>query len=70
MAKLRMCNGCEEFYSSKLPQCPNDDCDFVRKLTTKTFQAGYGGSPWAKAIRQDKIDFRTEDMATNIESYR
>lgn len=64
-----MCNGCKELYNAKFVQCPNDACDYVRHSTKKAFQAGYGGSPWAKALRQDKMDFRVEDMAENIESY-
>lgn len=70
MAKLRVCNGCGELYNSKTPQCPSKDCDYLRVSTRKIFHPGYGGSPWATALRQDKMDFRTEDMGENIESYK
>jgi len=66
MGRLRLCNGCRQWYESKRAQCPY--CDYIRPIRAATISYGfYGGSPWAGAFKHDKMDFTNKSMGDSIE---
>jgi len=69
MGRMRLCQGCRQWYDSKLSQCPS--CDYVRNMRVATTPYGfYGGSPWSGAFKHDKIDFTNKSMGDSMEEMK
>lgn len=69
MGRLRLCQGCREWYESKMAQCPY--CDYIRNMRVATIPFGfYGGSPWAAGFKRDQLDFSEKSMGDSMEEMR